>query len=535
MILRIGLDFDNTIANYDLAFFEVAELLDLKTTATTKSEVKKELLSRENGDFLWQKVQGLTYGRYIHLAEIQSGLLEFIFQARSLGHQLYIVSHKTEFGHFDESFTPLRTAALTWLQIKRVVGELPAQIKPNEVYFCQTQDEKISKINELNLDIFIDDLEEVFNNQLLSSAVRRILFSANSEVKSEYECYSSWREISQATLGEISADQVSFALKNIWPNFDIEEVQEVVGGGNSKIFKVATRDCDLALKIYPDLATDVRLRRANEWMALSLMHMAKMQTPKPFATDKDFNWSLIEWFNGHPSDGSDQVRLLQAVDFIRALTEVSRSISSNTSYGFATEACLTPIDVEQQILSRLDFFRDIDDSGLQKFLEQVLMPRFNDSVKDARHLLEEGYEIQLSSRLWTLSPSDFGLHNSIITPTNDLVFYDFEYFGWDDPVKVTADFCLHPAMRLDLSSQKYWVAEMKALFAHDIEFELRLKALAPLYIIRWTLIILNEFRSDKLKNRLHAQSTIQTDIQKKQVEQLEKAKLMIENLDRSIF
>ncbi len=99
MILRIGLDFDNTIANYDLAFFEVAELLDLKTTATTKSEVKKELLSREGGDFLWQKVQGLTYGRYIHLAEIQSGLLEFIFQARSLGHQLYIVSHKTEFGH----------------------------------------------------------------------------------------------------------------------------------------------------------------------------------------------------------------------------------------------------------------------------------------------------------------------------------------------------------------------------------------------------------------------------------------------------
>ena len=41
MILRIGLDFDNTIANYDLAFFKVAELLDLKTTATTKSEVKK--------------------------------------------------------------------------------------------------------------------------------------------------------------------------------------------------------------------------------------------------------------------------------------------------------------------------------------------------------------------------------------------------------------------------------------------------------------------------------------------------------------
>ena len=130
MILRIGLDFDNTIANYESAFLKVAELSKIKTTATTKSEVKRDLLSRENGDFLWQKVQGLTYGRYIHLAEIYSGLFEFIFRARSLGHQLFIVSHKTEFGHFDESRIPLRTAALHWLQTKRIVGELPAQIIP---------------------------------------------------------------------------------------------------------------------------------------------------------------------------------------------------------------------------------------------------------------------------------------------------------------------------------------------------------------------------------------------------------------------
>ena len=535
MILRIGLDFDNTIANYDLAFSKVADLLEIKTTATTKSEVKRDLLSRENGDFLWQKVQGLTYGRYIHLAELHSGLLEFVFRARSLGHQLFIVSHKTEFGHFDESLTPLRTAALQWLHTKRIVGDLPAQIKPHEVYFCQTQDEKILKINDLKLDVFIDDLEEIVNSQLLSSAVRRILFSTNLEANSEYECHFSWREISQATLGDISADQISFVLKNVWTDLDIKSAHEVVGGGNSKVFKVATRDCDLALKIYPDLATDVRPRRTNEWLALSLTHEAKLQTPKPFATNEDLNWSLIEWYNGDVASGSDQVRLIQAVDFMRALTEVSRASRANTSIGSATEACLTPIDVEKQIRNRLDYFKGVDGSDLQEFLEQVLVPNFNGSVKDARDLLKDGYESQLSSGLWTLSPSDFGLHNSIITSANDVVFYDFEYFGWDDPVKVTADFCLHPAMRLDLSSQRYWVGEMKALFAHDVKFELRLKALAPLCAIRWALIVLNEFRSDKLKNRLHAQSTIQLDIRKKLVEQLEKAKLMIANLDRSVF
>ena len=535
MILRIGLDFDNTIANYDLAFSEVVDLLGIKTTAGNKSEVKKDLLSRESGDTLWQRVQGLTYGRYIHLAEIHSGLLEFVYRARCLGHQLFIISHKTEFGHFDDSFTPLRTAALNWLKVRQVVGELPAQIKAHDIYFCHTQDEKIAKINDLNLDIFIDDLEEVFNNQLLSPLVRRILFSASSKVEREYECHWSWREITHATLGDISADQVSFVLGNAWPNFEIKSVQNFEGGGNSRIFRVATKDSELALKIYPDLVADTRPRRANEWSALSLMHDAKMQTPKPFATNKDLNWSLIEWFNGTSADSSDQFRLSQTTDFVRALTEVSNAIRSNSLFGLATEACLTPIDVERQIASRLDFLRGIDDSGLQKFLEQVLMPMFDDSVKHARRSLKDGYERQLGAGLWALNPSDFGLHNAIITSTNDLVFYDFEYFGWDDPVKLVADFCLHPAMSLNLASQKYWVGEMKLLFAHDSEFELRLKALVPLYAVRWSLIILNEFRSDKLKNRLHAQSTIQSDIRIKQVEQLEKAKLMIENLDRSIF
>ena len=269
---------------------------------------------------------------------------------------------------------------------------------------------------------------------MLSSAVRRILFSVNSEVKSKYECHYSWREISQATLGDISPDQVLFVLRNAWPNFEVNAVRVVEGGGNSKIFKVATQDSDLALKVYPDLAFDARPRRANEWLALSLMHEVKMQTPKPFATNKDLNWSLIEWFNGKSADGPDHARLRQAVDFIRALKEVSSAIRTNSSLGSATEACLTPIDVELQILNKLGYFRGVDDSDLQKFLEQVLMPMFYDSVKDARRLLEDGYERQLGFGLWTLSPSDFGLHNSIITSTNDLVFYDFESFGWDDPV-----------------------------------------------------------------------------------------------------
>ena len=535
MILRIGLDFDNTIANYDLAFSKVAELVGLNTQAKNKSELKKELQNIENGEILWQKVQGLTYGQYIHLAEIQSGLLEFVYRARSRGDEVFIVSHKTEYGHFDELFTPLRQAALGWLAETRVVGDLPAQIKPRDVYFCSTQDEKVKKINELGLDIFVDDLEEVFKNDLLSPTIRKILFSTSSEGEPSFECHQSWREISYATLGEISTEQASFVITNAWKNVEVESVQNFDGRGNSRIFKVSTKDTELALKIYPDLTTDARPRRANEWLALNLMNSLKMQTPKPFLTSKDLNWSLLEWIDGSPANSVNSLKLSQTRDFVRALSEVSSSIRGTGLVGLATESCLTPSNVEEQILGRFDFYKSVEDTELQKFFNQVLVPTFDQAVKQARYEIGSDYHRQLLPEFWVLSPSDFGLHNAIVTPTGDLVFYDFEYFGWDDPVKLTADFCLHPAMSLDTDSQKYWSQQMKLLFAHDSQFELRLNSLAPLYAVRWALIILNEFRSDKIKNRLHAQSTMQSDIRRKQIEQLEKAKLMIENLDRSIF
>ena len=123
----------------------------------------------------------------------------------------------------------------------------------------------------------------------------------------------------------------------------------------------------------------------------------------------------------------------------------------------------------------------------------------------------------------------------MMTPQGDLVFFDFEYFGWDDPVKLTADFCLHPGMSISKNAQEVWIDQMDKIFGVDPSFTSRLNALYPLYAIRWSLIILNEFRSDKIKNRLHAQSRIQTDIKRTQTAQLEKAKLMIENLERSIF
>ena len=539
MILRIGLDFDNTIANYDQAFPEVARILGYETndlTATlNKRDLKLKLLKLPDGDTAWQKVQGLVYGKFIDLASLYPGVYEFVLRALASGHDIFIVSHKTELGHFDESRTPLRQAATTWLTNQKLVGDSDSKIKLQNIYYAETRDEKINKIVELQLDVFIDDLDEVLSDRSFPKSTRKILFGSVETTSEEILAIQSWREVGDELFGEIDANVILAGAKHVCPDLNCSSAQRVEGRGNSKIFRVESSQGSIALKVYPDLAVDNRLRRNAEWQALKFLQRNKLPVPKPVQTDAELNWSLIEWIDGSPADPQNQVHLGQAATFIQNLNQASRAVSSGSVFGLATEACLNPSLIENQINNRLAALKLVKDSALRDFVDNSVSPTLVRTIERSRRLMVDGYGANLDQRFWTLSPSDFGLHNAIVTPQGDLVFFDFEYFGWDDPVKLTADVCLHPGMSLDENAQQYWISEAKRLFANDPNFGVRLNALYPLYAIRWALIMLNEYRTDKIKNRLNAQSRMQTDIRGAQVMQLEKAKLMLKNADRTVL
>ena len=539
MILRIGLDFDNTIANYDQAFPEVARILGYETNnfnaTLNKRDLKLKLLKQPDGDTAWQKVQGLVYGKFIDLASLYPGVYEFVLRALASGHEIFIVSHKTELGHFDESRTPLRQAATTWLINQKLVGDSDSKIKLQNIYYAETRDEKINKIVELQLDVFIDDLDEVLSDRSFPKRTRKILFGSGATTSQEILAMQSWREVGDELFGEIDANVILAGAKHVCPDLNCSSAQRVEGRGNSKIFRVETSQGSIALKVYPDLAVDNRLRRNAEWQALKFLQRNKLPVPNPVQTDAELNWSLIEWIDGSPADPQNQVHLGQAAVFIQNLNQASRAVGSGSVFGLATEACLSPSLIETQINNRLAALKSVKDSALRDFVDNSVSPTLVRTIERSRRLMVDGYGANLDQRFWTLSPSDFGLHNAIVTPQGDLVFFDFEYFGWDDPVKLTADVCLHPGMSLDENAQQYWISEAKRLFANDPNFGVRLNALYPLYAIRWALIMLNEYRTDKIKNRLNAQSRMQTDIRGAQVMQLEKAKLMLKNADRTVL
>ena len=539
MILRIGLDFDNTIANYDQAFPEVARILGYETNnlnaTLNKRDLKLKLLKQPDGDTAWQKVQGLVYGKFIDLASLYPGVYEFVLRALASGHKIFIVSHKTELGHFDESRTPLRQAATTWLINQKLVGDSDSKIKLQNIYYAETRDEKINKIVELQLDVFIDDLDEVLSDRSFPKRTRKILFGSGATTSQEILAMQSWREVGDELFGEIDANVILAGAKHVCPDLNCSSAQRVEGRGNSKIFRVETSQGSIALKVYPDLAVDNRLRRNAEWQALKFLQRNKLPVPKPVQTDAELNWSLIEWIDGSPPDPQNRAHLGQAASFIQNLNQASRAVSSGSVFGLATEACLNPSLIENQINNRLAALKLVKDSALRDFVDNSVSPTLVRTIERSRRLMVDGYGANLDQRFWTLSPSDFGLHNAIVTPQGNLVFFDFEYFGWDDPVKLTADVCLHPGMSLDENAQQYWISEAKRLFANDPNFGVRLNALYPLYAIRWALIMLNEYRTDKIKNRLNAQSRMQTDIRGAQVMQLEKAKLMLKNADRTVL
>ena len=78
--MRIGLDFDNTLACYHKVFGHVARDQNLvpQDWQGGKPEIREELRSRLNGEEQWQRLQGQVYGNFIQHAQIYSGVAKNI-------------------------------------------------------------------------------------------------------------------------------------------------------------------------------------------------------------------------------------------------------------------------------------------------------------------------------------------------------------------------------------------------------------------------------------------------------------------------
>jgi Phosphotransferase enzyme family len=264
------------------------------------------------------------------------------------------------------------------------------------------------------------------------------------------------------------------------------QVRPAKGGRNAEVWRIDTADGAFALKRY--VRSDVAGRMARETAALRFLERhAVANVARVVAADAESGVILLTWLPGTPVAESTEADILACADFVVLLRNLATSAEAR-ALPEAKEACGSVAAILAQIDVRIDALSALSggDFRLREFLAAEVEPR-----RHALTALLQKYPDEFPLGNKTLSASDFGTHNALRDADGRLSFLDFEYFGWDDPVKLVADFLLHPGMDLPVRLRRLFSARMRDVFGDEPGYAQRLAALLPAYQLRWSLIMMN--------------------------------------------
>jgi hypothetical protein len=154
---RFGFDLDNTIIDYGISVEKYC--LNAKIPKQEKiTSLRSYLRKIDPSDLKWQEAQSWIYVDGLQYAKLNEGIEDLCVYLLSKNISVFIVSHKTNktqdrFGGRD-LFSPV----VNWIQYSDIKNFF--NINEN-IYFMPTRDAKIQKIEQLDLNWFVDDLLEV--------------------------------------------------------------------------------------------------------------------------------------------------------------------------------------------------------------------------------------------------------------------------------------------------------------------------------------------------------------------------------------
>ena len=228
------------------------------------------------------------------------------------------------------------------------------------------------------------------------------------------------------------------------------------GGRNSRIWRVRSGERAFALKQYPPRQDDPRDRLSTEVGALRLMerYQHRHVSRACSASMESAAMRLLSWIDGSDVTEVSDADIDAAVAFLAAIHGL-RATPWAAEQPLAAEACLCGEEIERQIGAAADAAcgRSLaSEPELIDFIDHSVRTRSSPGrAAEARAAMAAAgldFGAELPQEWRSLVPSDFGFHNSLRRSDGSLAFVDFEYFGWDDPVKLTADILLHPGRTL---------------------------------------------------------------------------------------
>lgn len=291
---------------------------------------------------------------------------------------------------------------------------------------------------------------------------------------------------------------------------ELKQFIEVMAGQNNRLFLVDTETDKYLLKVY---LKDKRNRLNREFGAFKFLRDNGIQNvPRAILKNEELNYGIYSYETGtvisSTAAGIPELDLL--LNFILDLKKFQYGEVS-VKFDPAVMACLSLQDYLNNIQFRFDKFQKYISTpnlhpSVNEFINTVDVIHFVDNeFKRLENIVSNFPVKELTQKEMMLNPVDFGFHNALRKPDNSICFVDFEYFGWDDPARLVADF-VHHDMQSDLPNnyKEYFIDQYVERSGLSEGQTIRLHLVRELIALEWLTVYLYGMTPEKIATRIHA-------------------------------
>lgn len=525
--MLIGVDFDNTLVCYDELFCRIAVERGLVPPAIAVQKLAvRDFLRASGHEDAWTELQGEVYGARITEAPEFERAIEVLSSCVRRGIPVRIISHKTRYP-FRGAPHDLRAAAMSWLRARGFFREDGVGLRPEDVHFTDTKEQKLARIRELGCTHFVDDLPEFLESPDFPANVDRILFDPQrSTPNGDVRRVSSWAEVAEIVFAGSDAADIATVAERLLRSVGVHgpiACRPIAGGANNRVFRAEAPKRTFVVKSYYRTTADPRDRLGAEFgfCRFAWDHGVRV-VPEPIAADPVEGVAVYGFVEGTRPAAATSDLVDRAASFYRA---VNAHRSSATGLPVAAEACFSLyrhvacIDARVSRLGTIVGAVPVDIEA-RSFVEDAVVPAWHEAIDHAHRIASElriDWNAKLATEDRCVSPSDFGLHNALLGAGGDLTFIDFEYAGWDDPAKLVCDFFCQPAVPVPERLFEGFTAAVTRDLADPKGCRDRISVLRRLYQFKWVCILLNEFLPASAARRRFAGIENHDDVRRAQL------------------
>ena len=305
-------------------------------------------------------------------------------------------------------------------------------------------------------------------------------------------------------------DRLNLPREKFWEECGLVpplSMERIRAGRNSEVHRISNPNGQWVLKNYHQHRSDKRDRLGTEFGFLTYLEKRGVSmVARPLGMDQSLNCAIYTFLPGSRPAAISPRHISQAVDFIKTIN-LSRNTSDALALPMAADACLSwqaHMELAESRIHRLLALQPKQELEVQahQFVREQLLPMWLHLKSSLIQVLASSEtELPMNDRI--ISPSDFGFHN-VLESQGELFFLDFEYAGWDDPAKLICDFICQPELPVTQSQCKEFMEELLSELPQPDTLKHRVELLLPVHRLKWSCILLNEFRLEDRSRRIHA-------------------------------